>query len=73
MTTGLSQLSCSAGGVGKSALTVRFVNDNFLEHYNPTIEGKTLSLHTSSMADSCPSSAEQYRRELTVDGEDFAV
>lgn len=27
-----------AGGVGKSALTVRFVNDSFLEHYNPTIE-----------------------------------
>ena len=28
-----------AGGVGKSALTVRFVNDAWLEHYNPTIEG----------------------------------
>ncbi|KIP10977.1 hypothetical protein PHLGIDRAFT_84090 [Phlebiopsis gigantea 11061_1 CR5-6] len=27
-----------AGGVGKSALTVRFVNDAWLEHYNPTIE-----------------------------------
>ncbi|EKM57898.1 uncharacterized protein PHACADRAFT_251819 [Phanerochaete carnosa HHB-10118-sp] len=27
-----------SGGVGKSALTVRFVNDSFLEHYNPTIE-----------------------------------
>lgn len=29
----------TAGGVGKSALTVRFVDDQFLEHYNPTIEG----------------------------------
>lgn len=28
-----------AGGVGKSALTVRFVKDSFLEHYDPTIEG----------------------------------
>jgi len=27
-----------AGGVGKSALTVRFVRDNFIENYNPTIE-----------------------------------
>lgn len=28
-----------AGGVGKSALTVRFVQDVFLENYDPTIEG----------------------------------
>ncbi|KAF7316944.1 hypothetical protein HMN09_00428700 [Mycena chlorophos] len=27
-----------AGGVGKSALTVRFVRDVFVEHYDPTIE-----------------------------------
>ncbi|KAG8213173.1 small GTPase superfamily [Butyriboletus roseoflavus] len=27
-----------AGGVGKSALTVRFVQDIFLEDYDPTIE-----------------------------------
>ncbi|KAF8638185.1 hypothetical protein AX17_002382 [Amanita inopinata Kibby_2008] len=27
-----------AGGVGKSALTVRFVRDVFLENYDPTIE-----------------------------------
>ncbi|KIK63212.1 hypothetical protein GYMLUDRAFT_242257 [Collybiopsis luxurians FD-317 M1] len=27
-----------AGGVGKSALTVRFIQDKFLEHYDPTIE-----------------------------------
>ena len=28
-----------AGGVGKSALTIRLVTDNFLEEYDPTIEG----------------------------------
>ncbi|KAF9650180.1 ras-domain-containing protein [Thelephora ganbajun] len=28
----------SAGGVGKSALTARFVNDTFLSNYDPTIE-----------------------------------
>ncbi|KAF8224146.1 hypothetical protein L208DRAFT_1410711 [Tricholoma matsutake] len=27
-----------AGGVGKSALTVRFIRDVFVEHYDPTIE-----------------------------------
>ena len=27
-----------SGGVGKSALTIRFVTDNFLEDYDPTIE-----------------------------------
>jgi len=26
------------GGVGKSALTIRFVTDNFLDEYDPTIE-----------------------------------
>ena len=25
------------GGVGKSALTIRLVNDNFLEEYDPTM------------------------------------
>ena len=33
----------SAGGVGKSALAVRFVNDVFLSNYDPTIEGLLLS------------------------------
>jgi GTPase SAR1 family protein len=31
-----------AGGVGKSALTVRFTQDIFLENYDPTIEGNFL-------------------------------
>ena len=26
------------GGVGKSALTIRFVSDKFLDEYDPTIE-----------------------------------
>jgi len=36
----MSDLTCSlAGGVGKSALAVRFVRDVFIENYDPTIEG----------------------------------
>ena len=27
-----------AGAVGKSSLTVRYINDHFLEEYDPTIE-----------------------------------
>lgn len=33
-----------AGGVGKSALTVRFVQDIFLENYDPTIEGNFFAI-----------------------------
>ena len=32
----------AAGGVGKSALTVRFVDNVFLSNYDPTIEGPLL-------------------------------
>ncbi|KAG6899068.1 hypothetical protein C0993_001225 [Termitomyces sp. T159_Od127] len=32
-----------AGGVGKSALTVRFIKDVFVENYDPTIEGTVVS------------------------------
>jgi GTPase KRas len=30
--------SLGSGGVGKSAITIRLVTDNFLEDYDPTIE-----------------------------------
>ena len=32
-----------SGGVGKSALTIRFVTDNFLDEYDPTIEDRCVS------------------------------
>lgn len=31
------QVVLGSGGVGKSALTIRLVTDNFLEDYDPTI------------------------------------
>lgn len=31
-------------GVGKSALTVRFIQSHFVEEYDPTIEGEGLFL-----------------------------
>ncbi|KAG6910099.1 hypothetical protein DXG01_013152 [Tephrocybe rancida] len=44
-----------AGGVGKSALTVRFIRDVFVENYDPTIEVARM--------------VEEYRRTITVDGQ----
>ena len=32
-----------SGGVGKSALTVKFVTGQFAERYDPTVEGKRAS------------------------------
>jgi len=54
-----------AGGVGKSALTVRFIQDVFLENYDPTIEEAyrrtiTLDGETSSLEVLDTAGAEQF-------------
>lgn len=36
---GLTCTLYAAGGVGKSALTCRFIRNEFVDNYNPTIEG----------------------------------
>jgi len=35
---GFNVVVLGAGGVGKSALIARFINNEFIEHYDPTIE-----------------------------------
>ena len=35
----VANFSAQAGGVGKSALTVRFMRGEFVENYDPTIQG----------------------------------
>jgi hypothetical protein len=38
-TTRFDRRTKKAGGVGKSALTVRFMRNEFVENYDPTIQG----------------------------------
>ena len=47
LTRPVANSSAKAGGVGKSALTVRFMRGEFVENYDPTIQGAcTRSPHT---------------------------
>jgi hypothetical protein len=39
LTRPVANFSAEAGGVGKSALTVRFMRGEFVENYDPTIQG----------------------------------
>jgi len=35
---------CGSGGTGKSCITMRFIDDTFLENYDPTIEDSYVSV-----------------------------
>jgi hypothetical protein len=35
---------CASAGVGKSALTIQFIQSHFVDEYDPTIEGAPTSL-----------------------------
>lgn len=59
-----------AGGVGKSALTVRWVRAVFLDSYDPTIEGEH---RLCCMLVSLTPHSEAYRRQLKVNNEITSV
>jgi len=59
----------AAGGVGKSALTVRFMKHTFAEGYDPTIEGDQTSPVSLLLGPERVLSPETYRKSITVDGE----
>lgn len=40
-------VSCARLGVGKSALTIQFIQSHFVDEYDPTIEGAPTSLRVS--------------------------
>lgn len=68
-----SCLPVVAGGVGKSALTGRFVKDTFWEGYDPTIEGEKLSRLSPYVNLIVFFFAEYYRKEVVLDEERSTV
>lgn len=48
------------GGVGKSALTIQFSQNHFVDEYDPTIEGMYRVSHTP---------ADSYRKQCMIDNE----
>lgn len=62
----------AAGGVGKSALTVRFVDNVFLSNYDPTIEGLPLLSAEGPGVDGSRST-EVYECSTQVDGTSYSV
>jgi GTPase SAR1 family protein len=62
-------------GVGKSALTIQFIQSHFVDEYDPTIEGTFLlsaarvpSQLRGALTD-IPPSVDSYRKQCVIDGE----
>jgi len=54
-----------SGGVGKSALTVKFVTGQFAERYDPTVEGKPIQREYYNIQ----MFSDFYRKEIEVNRE----
>ncbi|KAF9237639.1 ras-like protein [Melanogaster broomeanus] len=58
------------GGVGKSALTIQFIQSHFVDEYDPTIEGKSLMFSPiPALSHHCFTILDSYRKECTIDDE----
>ena len=54
------------GGVGKSALTIQFIQSHFVDEYDPTIEGapsKSFLLQSTDVV------LDSYRKQCVIDDE----
>jgi GTPase SAR1 family protein len=49
-TSSIKIVLTGCGGVGKSALVIRFVTDNWCEEYDPTIEGTVIDANMTFIA-----------------------
>lgn len=57
-------------GVGKSALTIQFIQSHFVDEYDPTIEGTTtLPIHSKYILISFPYMLDSYRKQCVIDDE----
>jgi GTPase KRas protein len=54
-------------GVGKSALTIQFIQSHFVDEYDPTIEGTMVSLLFESLLSNCE--IDSYRKQCVIDEE----
>ncbi|SJL00043.1 probable 24 kDa Ras-like protein [Armillaria ostoyae] len=55
------------GGVGKSALTIQFIQSHFVDEYDPTIEGKYFDSITLSVV--LIQRVDSYRKQCVIDDE----
>jgi hypothetical protein len=66
----LSSSPYSLPGVGKSALTIQFIQSHFVDEYDPTIEGTHICAPFASPAHSCSAMAtDSYRKQCVIDDE----
>lgn len=63
----------TAGGVGKSALTIRFGKNLFIEQYDPTIEGMFCRSKSTSLFPLNSYLIDEYRREVNIDDQRSVV
>ncbi len=54
-------------GVGKSALTIQFIQSHFVDEYDPTIEGKCFRLPSAAMTPD--QGQDSYRKQCVIDEE----
>lgn len=58
------------GGVGKSALTLRFMYGDFVEEYGTCLSG-VLRFYSLRVKD--PTSADSYRKQIQLDGNEMQL
>ena len=62
-------VSCARTGVGKSTLTVRFIQNHFVDEYDPTIEGAPPFLTDDRTSMTFRPGKDSYRKQCVIDDE----
>ncbi|KAG0097402.1 Ras GTPase [Podila epicladia] len=57
------------GGVGKSALTIQFIQSHFVDEYDPTIEGTFIRRVAVAVVIAASSAKNSYRKQCVIDDE----
>ena len=62
-------MSCARAGSGKSALTIQFIQSDFMDVYGPTIEGAPQFLTDDRASTTFRPEKESYRKQCVIDDE----